>query len=74
MKGFAQLLDAYEQIAQHLPRFERLNAAFHDKPEFHSILADVYADILEFHSHAYRFLRRKGRYMHAIKVVKIILT
>ena len=34
---------------------------FYDKPEFHSILADVYADILQFHFHAYRFLRRRGR-------------
>jgi predicted methyltransferase len=61
MKSFTQLLDAYEQIAQHLPRFDRLAAVFHDTPEFQSILADVYVDILEFHSHAYKFLRRGGR-------------
>lgn len=61
MQSFTQLLDAYEQIAQHLPRFDRLGVVFRDNPEFHSILADVYADILEFHSHAYKFLRRGGR-------------
>ena len=60
MQSFTQLLDAYEQIARHLPRFDRLGAVFRDNPGFHSILADVYADILEFHSHAYKFLRRGG--------------
>lgn len=59
-KGFEQLLDAYAEIAKHLPRFDRLSSAFQDQPDFQAVLADIYSDILEFHTYAYRFLRRSG--------------
>ena len=59
--GFDILLDAYAQIGQHLPRFDRLADAFEDQADFQAALADVYHDILEFHTHAYAFLRRPGR-------------
>lgn len=58
--GFNKLIDAYDQIAKHLPRFDRLASIFSHQVDFQSVLADVYADILEFHRHAYKFLRRSG--------------
>lgn len=59
-EGFNKLIDAYAQIAKHLPRFDRLGSVFGDQVDFQSVLADVYDDILEFHRHAYKFLRRPG--------------
>jgi hypothetical protein len=53
-------VEAYSQIAHNLPRFDRLSDAFKEQPDFQAILADVYADLLEFHFHAYKFLRRSG--------------
>jgi hypothetical protein len=58
--GFEKLVEAYSQIAHHLPRFDRLSDAFKEQPDFQAILADVYTDLLEFHFHAYKFLRRSG--------------
>jgi hypothetical protein len=58
--SFEKLIDAYAQIAESLPRFDRLSAAFERKPEFQLVLADVYVDILEFHRRAYKFFRRSG--------------
>lgn len=58
--GFTKLVAAYADIAKHLPRFERLGATFSERVEFQSVLADVYVDILEFHKHTYKFLRRSG--------------
>jgi hypothetical protein len=59
-KGFEALLDAYGQIAQHLPRLDRFASIFQDQPDFQEVLANVYAGILDFHLHAYKMLRRKG--------------
>lgn len=59
-EGFNKLIDAYSQIAKHLPRFDRLGSALSHQVDFQSVLADVYLDILEFHRHAYKFLRRSG--------------
>jgi NACHT domain len=58
--GFEKLVDAYSQIAQNLPRFDRLSDAFKHQPDFQAVLADVYVDLLDFHLHAYKFLRRSG--------------
>ncbi|OAP57410.1 hypothetical protein AYL99_08148 [Fonsecaea erecta] len=58
--AFDQLLDAYRQIAQNLPRLGRFGAAFDDHDDFQAVLAEIYSDILEFHSHAYKYLRRGG--------------
>ncbi|OAL28588.1 hypothetical protein AYO22_02782 [Fonsecaea multimorphosa] len=58
--AFDQLLDAYRQIAQNLPRLGRFGAAFKDQDDFQAVLAEIYSDILEFHSHAYKYLRRGG--------------
>jgi hypothetical protein len=42
-----------------LPRFDRLETALSHDPNFQALLALVYADILEFHRRAYKFVRRK---------------
>jgi len=56
---FDKLVDAYSQIAQAMPQFDRLQEAFGDDPNFQVVLGMVYADILEFHRRAYKFFRRR---------------
>jgi hypothetical protein len=53
-------VDAYAQIAEAMPHFDRLESAFNDDPQFRMVLAMVYADIVEFHRRAYKFFRRRG--------------
>lgn len=55
-----KLITAYGQIAEALPRFDRLSAAFQDNPDFQRVVAVVYADILDFHREAYEFFRKPG--------------
>ncbi len=59
-KGFEELVDAYGQIAKHLPRLDRYASLFDDHSDFQAILANVYSDILDFHLHAYKIVRRQG--------------
>lgn len=54
-------MEAYSQIAQHLPRLDRLNYAFRDEPEFQTVLAEVNADLLDFHLEVYKLCRRGGK-------------
>lgn len=56
---FDNLVDAYQQIAEAMPQFERLQAAFRDQPNLQAILAMIYEDILEFPRRAYKFFRRR---------------
>ncbi|KAI3317050.1 hypothetical protein HD806DRAFT_516144 [Xylariaceae sp. AK1471] len=60
LTAYERIIEAYSQIAQHLPRFDRLSHAFRDQPEFQDILADVYTDILYFHTEVYKIARRGG--------------
>jgi hypothetical protein len=53
-------MTAYGQIADFMPRFDRLGMALIDKPDFQQVLAVVYSDILEFHKHSYKFFKRNG--------------
>ena len=59
---FENLVNAYAEIADALPRFDRYQRAFQKNPEFESILAVVYSEILDFHRHVYKFLRRRGEF------------
>ena len=59
--AYEKLIDVYSQIAQSLPRFDRLSNAFRGQPEFQGVLADVYADILDFHLEVYKIARRSGK-------------
>ena len=57
--AFDKLLEAYDRIATTLPRIKELGEAFKDSPTLLSKLALYYADILEFHRRAYKFVTRK---------------
>jgi tetratricopeptide (TPR) repeat protein len=56
---FDKLIDAYSQIGQAMSRFDRLEAAFGNDPNFKAVLGMIYEDILEFHRRAYKFFRRR---------------
>ncbi|KAH8587407.1 hypothetical protein B0O99DRAFT_733524 [Bisporella sp. PMI_857] len=57
---FDKLLDAYCQIAEAMPQFDRLQVSFCNDASFQAVLAMVYTDILEFHQRAYKFFRRRA--------------
>ncbi|PVH71621.1 hypothetical protein DL98DRAFT_363413, partial [Cadophora sp. DSE1049] len=57
---FESLLDAYKEIGDALPRFDRYEQAFKDNPAFLCVLASVYSSILEFHQRAYKFFKRRA--------------
>ena len=50
------------QIASALSRFKILSDTFITDPGFQQTLAVYYDNILLFHKHAYKFVRRSGRY------------
>lgn len=58
--AFDKLIDAYVQIAENLPRFDRLSLAYRNSPDFQRVLSVVYRDILEFHRRAYKFFKCSG--------------
>ncbi|KAK2728230.1 NACHTdomain protein [Colletotrichum kahawae] len=60
VEAFEQIIKGYSRIAGSLKRFEILGEAFSDNSEFGFTLATFYEDILEFHRHAYKFVRRNG--------------
>ncbi|KAJ4322698.1 hypothetical protein N0V84_004723 [Fusarium piperis] len=60
VEAFEKIIKGYSSIAESLKRFEILGDAFIREPEFQKTLAVFYADILEFHKHAYKFVRRSG--------------
>ncbi|KAL2670091.1 hypothetical protein Neosp_014972 [[Neocosmospora] mangrovei] len=60
VEAFEKIIKGYSHIAESLKRFEMLGDAFRGESEFHKTLAVFYADILEFHKHAYKFVRRSG--------------
>ncbi|PTB44819.1 hypothetical protein M441DRAFT_299452 [Trichoderma asperellum CBS 433.97] len=60
VEAFEQIIKGYAQLAESLVRFEVLDCAFKDNPDFQQTLAVFYADILQFHRHAYKFVRRSG--------------
>jgi hypothetical protein len=59
--AYEKVMEAYSQIVQNLPRFDRLGNAFRDQPEFQGVLADVYTDILDFHLEVHKIARRGGK-------------
>lgn len=61
VETFEKIIRGYSSIAESLKRFEILRDAFIREPEFQQTLAVFYADILELHKHAYKFVRRSGK-------------
>lgn len=59
--AFDQIIKGYASIAESLKRFEILSEAFVGDPGFQTTVAVFYADILEFHKHTYKIVRRSGK-------------
>ena len=55
-----KIIDAYAQIATALPRFDRINRTFPTNAGVSHILSVIYADVLEFHRRAYKFVRQRA--------------
>jgi hypothetical protein len=62
VEAFEQIIRGYASIAESLRRFEILSDTFINEPDFQQTLAVFYADILKFHKHAYKFVRRSSRF------------
>ncbi|KAI0459295.1 hypothetical protein F5B21DRAFT_526028 [Xylaria acuta] len=60
VEAFEKIISAYSRIAESLQRFECLNKALAKDKDFQQTLAVFYADILEFHQHAYETTTRNG--------------
>ncbi|KAI0861248.1 hypothetical protein F4860DRAFT_174568 [Xylaria cubensis] len=60
VEAFEKIINAYSRIADSLKIFEFLNKAFASNNDFQQTLAVFYADILEFHQYAYKFITRNG--------------
>ncbi|EAQ87140.1 hypothetical protein CHGG_03759 [Chaetomium globosum CBS 148.51] len=60
VEAFEQIMKGYSRIASALKRFEILSEAFSRDAGFQKTMAVFYADILQFHKHAYKFVRRNG--------------
>ena len=55
-----KIIEAYAQIAVVLPRFDRINRSFPTNAGVSHLLSVIYADILEFHRRAYKFVRQRA--------------
>lgn len=64
VEAFEQIMKGYSRIAAALKRFEILSEAFSRNVDFQKTMAVFYADILQFHKHAYKFVRRNGWYSY----------
>jgi hypothetical protein len=61
VNAFEQIIKGYSRMAESLGRFEILSDAFKGNSDFQQTLAVFYADILQFHKHAYTFVRRTSK-------------
>ena len=64
-----KLIATYGKIAEVMPRFDKLSAAFKCNSDFQRILAIVYSDILDFHQQAYCFFRRNGTLLTLVTIL-----
>ena len=55
-----KILQAFSDIADALPRLDRLKATFPEDTNFNQVVGLIYSDIIEFHRRAYKFFRRKA--------------
>ena len=55
-----KILQAFSDIADVLPRLDRLKATFPDDTNFNHVVGLIYSDIIEFHRRAYKIFRRKA--------------
>lgn len=69
IESFDLIIGAYSRIATSLSRFEMLDKTIGTDMRFSETLAAYYAEILGFHKHAYKFLRRSGESLSFSAVV-----
>lgn len=55
-----KILQAFSDMADVLPRLDRLKATFPQDTNFNQVVGLIYSDIIEFHQRAYKFFRRKA--------------
>ena len=55
-----RILQAFGDIADVLPRLDRLKATFPEDLNFNQVVGLIYSDVIEFHRRAYKFFRRKA--------------
>ncbi len=55
-----KILQAFSEIADVLPRLDRLKATFPEDTNFNQVVGLIYSDIIEFHRRAYKLFRRKA--------------
>lgn len=55
-----KILQAFSDIADYLPRLDKLKATFPRDTNFNQVVGLIYSDIIEFHQRAYKFFRRKA--------------
>ena len=55
-----KILKAYADIADVLPRMDRLKSTFGDTAEFQQVSGLIYSDVIEFHQRAYKMFRRRA--------------
>ncbi|RDW71007.1 hypothetical protein BP6252_07570 [Coleophoma cylindrospora] len=60
VEAFDQIINGYSKIAESLARFEVLGDTFRSNLDFQNTIAVFYADILQFHKNAYKFVTRSG--------------
>lgn len=55
-----KILNAFTDLANVLPRLDRLRATFPKDTNFEKVVGLIYSDIIEFHQRVYKFFRRKA--------------
>ncbi|KAH7302967.1 hypothetical protein B0I35DRAFT_447536 [Stachybotrys elegans] len=60
LDAFDKLVEAYSKIADTLPHVNILAESFSDKPSMLTKIALYFAELLEFHRRAYKFVRRQS--------------
>jgi hypothetical protein len=63
VEAFEKIIKGYSEITASLSRFQMLSETLKTDMDFQLTLAAFYADILQFHRHAYEFVRRKSESM-----------
>jgi hypothetical protein len=68
IEAFEKIIRGYAQIAESLGRFKILSVALGSSPDFQETLSVFYANILQYHEHAYTFVRRKSMLVGLISI------
>lgn len=59
--AFEKIVRGYSELAASLQSFQLLGSAFKNDAIFQDTLAIIYANILEFHRHAYNYVHKNGK-------------